>query len=137
MAKVECKVRVRYNEIGRQGMAHHAVYFNWFDMALEELIGLCGMSYKDIEDMGFLFAPLCDQCQYIHPAVYNDVLTVRLKVADLSSIKVKFDYEIFREKDATLVAAGKTTHVFVDARFKPHSIKKIVPRLYSALKELA
>ena len=75
MAKVECKVRVRYSEVGRQGFAYHAIYFNWFDIALEELIRTCGMSYKDIEDLGFLFAPVVDQCQYIHPAAYNDILT--------------------------------------------------------------
>ncbi len=53
MATVECRVRVRYSEVGRQGFAHHASYFNWFDMALEELIKICGMSYEDIEDLGF------------------------------------------------------------------------------------
>ena len=57
-------------------------------------------------------------------------------VSDISAIKVGFSYEIFREKDAVLIASGKTTHVFVDAQFKPHSIKKVVPLLYKALKSM-
>jgi len=136
MATVECKVRVRYSEVGRQGFAHHATYFNWFDMALEELIKVCGISYKDIEDLGFLFAPVVDQCKYIHPAKYNDILTIRLMVSDISSVTVKFSYEIFRERDAVLIASGKTTHVFVDAAFRPHSIKRVVPRLYATISDM-
>lgn len=136
MKNVECKIRVRYSEAGRQGYAHHANYFNWFDEALEALVGKCGMSYKDIEDLGYFLAPVTDQCKYIHPASYNDELTVRLTVTDISSIKVKFGYEIIREKDAKLIATGQSSHVFVDKSFRPHSIKKVIPALYVIIEEM-
>ena len=119
-----------------RGLHITAMYFNWFDMVLEELIKECGMSYKDVEDLGFMFAPVVDQCQFIHPAKYNDILTVRLTVAELSSIKVGFTYEVLREADAAIIASGKTMHIFVDAAFKPHAIKKVVPRLYNTLKAM-
>ncbi|MGE5494575.1 MAG: acyl-CoA thioesterase [Burkholderiales bacterium] len=136
MKTVECKIRVRYSEAGRQGYAHHANYFNWFDEALEELVKQCGMSYKEIEDLGYFLAPVSDRCKYFHPASYNDELTVRLTVADVSSIKVKFSYEILREKDAKIIATGHSTHVFVDRAFRPHSLKRIVPSLYAKLEEM-
>ncbi|MGI5849596.1 MAG: acyl-CoA thioesterase [Christensenellales bacterium] len=136
MKMIECKIRVRYSEVGRQGFAHHANYFNWFDIALEELIRKCGMSYKDIEDLGYFFAPITDKCKYIHPANYNDELTVRLTVSDLSSVKVKFIYKILREKDAKLIAMGQTDHVFVDKSFRPHSLQKVMPILYGMIKEM-
>ena len=136
METVECKIRVRYSEVGRQGFAHHSHYLNWFDIALEGLIKRFGMSYSEIEDVGYFLAPMVDQCRYIHPAQYNDELTVRLKVSDISSVKVKFLYEIFREKDAMLIAVGHTDHVFVDRNFKPQSLKKALPRLYEMLKNM-
>lgn len=135
MVSVDCKIRVRYSEVGRQGFAHHSNYFNWFDIALEELITHCGMSYKEIEDLGYFFAPLSDHCDYYHPALYGDDLTMRVTVADASSVKISFTYEIMREKDARLIAAGRTEHVFVDKNFRPHSLRKIVPRLYALLGE--
>ena len=136
MKTVESKFRVRYSEVGRQGLAHHANYFNWFDIGLEEIIRQCGMSYREIEDLGYFLAPISDECRYFHPAYYNDLLTVRVTVADLSSVKVKFSYEIIREKDAKHIASGVTDHVFVDKNFKPYSLKRVVPRLFDMLKDM-
>jgi len=136
MKTVECKIRVRYSEVGRQGLAHHARYLDWFDMGLEEIIRQCGLSYREVEDIGYFLAPTSDMCRYYHPAYYNDILTVRVSVADLSSVKVKFSYEIIREKDAKLIATGQTDHVFVDKNFKPYSLKRVLPRLYEMLKEM-
>ncbi len=136
MKTIECKIRVRYSEAGRQGYAHHANYFNWFDMALEELVQFCGLSYKDIEDLGYFLAPVTDKCTYYNPASYNDELTVRMSVLDISSIKVKFSYEIIREKDSKLIAVGQTTNVFIDKNFKPHSLKTAVPELYKKIEEM-
>jgi acyl-CoA thioester hydrolase len=137
MKDVECKIRVRYSEAGRQGYAHHANYLNWFDEALEALVKQCGMSYKEIEDLGYFLAPVTDTCKYFHPASYNDELTVRLTVTDISSIKVRFGYEIIREKDAKLIATGRSSHVFVDKSFRPHSLKKVIPALYSIIEDMA
>jgi acyl-CoA thioester hydrolase len=137
MKTVECKIRVRYSETGRQGYAHHTNFFNWFDIGLEEIIKICGSSYREIEDLGYFLVPISDSCKYYHPASYNDVLTIRVTVADLSSVKVKFSYEIIREKDSQLVATGQTDHVFVDKNFRPYSLKKVMPRLFALLKEMA
>lgn len=136
MKTVESKIRVRYSETGRQGYAHHANFFNWFDIALEEIIKLCGSSYGEIEELGYMLAPISDTCKFYHPASYNDDLTVRVNVADLSGVKIRFSYEVIREKDAMLVAKGTTDHVFVDKNFKPHSLKRIMPRLYAMLQEM-
>lgn len=136
MKAVESKVTVRYYEVGRQGFAHHSNYFNWFDVALEELIKKCGMSYAEIEDLGYFFATLSDKCKYYHPAVYGDELIVRLNVTDVSTIKVGFSYELIREKDATLIATGESSHVFVDKTFKPHPLKKVVPKLYNVIGDM-
>lgn len=136
MKTVECRIRVRYSEAGRQGYAHHANYFNWFDEALEELVKQCGASYKEIEDLGYFLAPVTDTCKYFHPASYNDELIVRLSVADVSSIKVKFNYEIIREKDAKIIATGHSSHVFVDRNFRPHSLNRVAPSLYTNLEEM-
>jgi acyl-CoA thioester hydrolase len=91
------------------------------------------MGYKEIEDLGYFFAPISDHCTYYHPALYNDELTIRVSVADASAVKIRFYYEVMREKDAKLIATGQTEHVFVDKSFKPHSLKRIVPRLYAMI----
>ena len=136
MKTVECKVRVRYGEVGRQGYAHHANYLDWFDTGLEAIIAQCDLSYKDIEEMGYFLAPISDTVYYLRPAYYNDVLTIRVAVADLSSVKIKFSYEVLREKDAVLIATGQTEHVFADKNFRPHSLKRVIPRLFTMLKNM-
>lgn len=136
MKTVECKIRVRYSETGSRGYAHHSSFFNWFDISLEEIVRLGGSSYGEIEELGYMLAPIADSCKYYHPASYNDELTIRVTVVDLSGIKIKFAYEVIREKDAQLVAKGTTEHVFVDKSFKPHSLKHIMPKLFSMLEDM-
>ncbi len=110
--------------------------FIWFDIAQEALLKDCGMTYKSIEDLGFLFVPLSSECEYKHPVFYGDKIVVRVSVTQLSVVKVSFAYEIIREKDVKTIALAKSSHVFVDSSFRPQSLKNTLPALYKKLDAL-
>ena len=50
----EVAIRVRYAETDRMGLLHHANYLVYFEQARTELLRAQGVSYKDLEDQGFL-----------------------------------------------------------------------------------
>ena len=50
----ETTIRVRYAETDRMGLLHHANYLVYFEQARTELLRQHGLSYKDLEDQGFL-----------------------------------------------------------------------------------
>ena len=64
--------------------------------------------------------------RYKSPAYYEDVLTVRTKVAEIRSRSIRFIYEIVRESDDTLIAEGETLHLVTDENRKV----KLIPEIY-------
>ena len=132
----ERMITVRYSETGRRGLAQHYAYYTWFDIALEGLMNECGMCYKDIEDLGYIFVTLSESCEYKNAAYYGDELIIRVKIENLSTIKIAFSYEVVRAKDCVLIASARSSNVFVDNNSRPHSLKKLLPELYKKLEEM-
>ena len=71
-----------------------------------------GLTYRDMEDQGFLLVLTKVEVRYRSPARYDDVLTIRTTVTRSTPIRVEHRYEVFR--DGTLLAEGATTLVCVD-----------------------
>lgn len=130
MQKAESKIRVRYSETGKMGFAHHANYFNWFDLAQEELLKSYGLSYYDIESLGYRFVPIHTSCDFKAPAYYDDLLTVRVIVKEIKGIRLSFQYEIVREKDTVLIAVGESAHLLLDKNMHVAMIKDALPQAY-------
>jgi acyl-CoA thioester hydrolase len=133
MQTVECKIKVRYSETGKMGFAHHANYFNWFDIAQEELLSQQGQSYNQIEALGYRFVPVHTSCDFKTPAYYDDCLTVRIRVKTVRGIRMSFGYEIVREKDTALIAVGESEHLLLDKNMKVAMIKTALPEIYAFL----
>ena len=136
MKTLDCKIKVRYSESGRRGLAQHSAYYNWFDMAQEALITSFDMSYKEIEDLGYIFVTLSEYCEYQCAAYYGEELTVRIKVDEVSTVRIMFSYEVIRQRDSKIIANASSNHVFVDNNFRPHSLKKVLPELYKKLESM-
>ena len=54
MLSGEVSIRVRYAETDRMGLLHHANYLVYFEQGRTELLRSCGLTYKELEDQGFL-----------------------------------------------------------------------------------
>jgi acyl-CoA thioester hydrolase len=103
----EITVRVRYAETDRMGLLHHANYLVYFEQARTELLRSQGLTYRDLEDAGFLLVLSKVEVRYKRPAFYDDVLTIRTTVARSTPVRIEHRYEVFR--DGTLLAEGATT----------------------------
>lgn len=108
----EITIRVRYAETDRMGLLHHANYLVYFEQGRTELLRAQGLSYRDIEDQGFLLVLTKVQVRYRSPARYDDLLTLRSTVMRTTSVKIEHRYELLR--DGMLLAEGETTLGCVD-----------------------
>ncbi|MFQ5876518.1 MAG: acyl-CoA thioesterase [Acidobacteriota bacterium] len=116
------RVRVRYPEVDRMGVAHHTVHLIWFEIGRTEWLRSHGLPYARIE-AGGIFLPVIEaRCAYHAPARYDDVLIVRSAVAASSRARVTFTYRVEREADGALLATGRTTHAAVDGRGRPRPL---------------
>jgi acyl-CoA thioester hydrolase len=108
----EISIRVRYAETDRMGLLHHANYLVYFEQARTELLRDQGLTYRDMEDKGFLLVLTKVEVRYKQPARYDDLLTIRTTVVRATPVRIEHKYEVFRENQ--LVAEGATTLACVD-----------------------
>lgn len=108
----EVTIRVRYAETDRMGLLHHANYLIYFEQGRTELLRQRGVSYRDVEDSGFLLVLTKAEVRYRLPARYDDLLTLRTIVQRVTPVRIEHRYELLR--DGTLLAEGSTTLACVD-----------------------
>ncbi len=126
----ESRLRVRYAETDQMGIVYHANYYVWFEVARADLLRSLGMTYKDMEQQGIIMPVIETRCRYKLPAMYDDALTIRAAVKELSYAKMAFSYTVVRDTDGSVLAEGETYHAFTNNNKKPLSLKKAMPSLY-------
>jgi acyl-CoA thioester hydrolase len=125
------RVRVRYAETDKMGVVYYANYFVWFEVGRTDMLRLEGWSYRDMEHDGFALPVIEAHCEYRQSARYDDELEIRTRGALLSPVRVRFDYEVMRQADAVLLAAGHTLHAALDAGGRPRRLPERVRRIFS------
>jgi acyl-CoA thioester hydrolase len=115
---VETRLRVRYSETDRMGIVYHGNYIVWFEIGRTEYCRAAGMPYRRMEDAGVLILVTSVACTFRRSARYDDPMTVRTRMTELTARGCAFRYEILGT-DGTLHAEGETRHVFADAAGRP------------------
>lgn len=133
----ETNIKVRYAETDQMGIVHHSNYYIWFEVGRTEYITFCGMTYREMEDHNVLIPLIESSCKYIEAAKYGDEVILKTYIEELSSVKVKFKYEVIRLPDMRILATGTTTHVFVDKNLKIINLKKKNFEIWKLIYELS
>ena len=114
MFSTETTVRVRYAETDRMNYVYYGNYASYFEVARVEALRSIGVSYKRIEEEGFLLPVYEYTVKYFKPAFYDDVLLIKTVIPVLPSVRIVFDYEIFNEA-AEKISEARTTLVFMSS----------------------
>jgi len=99
-------------------VVYYANYFVWFEIGRTDWLRETGQSYRDMEIDGLQLPVIEAHCEYRRPAKYDDDLEIRTSATVLTPVRIRFDYEIVRADDETLVV-GHTVHVALDPRGRP------------------
>lgn len=113
------EVRVRYGETDQMGVAYHAHYLVWCELARTEHMRGLGVRYRDLEDRGFKLAVAQASLRYAKSARYDDLLRVTTWLADVASRRVVFGYRIERPEDGALLCTAETALVSLDRNNRP------------------
>jgi acyl-CoA thioester hydrolase len=119
----DAEIRVRYAETDQMGVVYHSNYFVWFEIGRVELCRQLGFEYKQMEteDDSFIVVAKAS-CRYKRPARFDDLLTIRTRVADSQRRMIRFAYEVFNQSSGELLATGETLHVICDRLGRPRSL---------------
>ena len=113
MYSFETKLRVRYGETDQMRFVYYGVYAQYYEVGRVELLRSIGISYKEIEEMGYALPVVSLNINYKNPAYYDDKLTIRTIIKKLPSAKIIFDYETYNEQ-GNLLNTGEVVLVFLD-----------------------
>jgi len=112
----ETRIRVRYAETDRMNVVYHGNYAQYFEVARAEAIRQLGFTYKGMEALG-TYMPIVElQCKFLRPAHYDDLLTVKVILKELSSgHRIDFHHEVYNEA-GRLLATGLVVLYFMNAK---------------------
>ncbi|MFA5297058.1 MAG: thioesterase family protein [Lutibacter sp.] len=122
----EIQFRVRYGETDQMGFVYHGNYAQYFEMGRTEWLRKLGITYKKMEETGIMLPMINLNVNYIKPAKYDDLLTLKTTLIKMPSAKIEFSYEIYNEENELLTTAN-TTLVFVNMETnRPTRVPKYV-----------
>lgn len=113
----DIQIRVRYAETDQMGFVYYGNYATYFEVARVESFRALGFSYRSMEESGVMMPVLEYKSKYIRPAVYDDLLTIKIYIKELPSTRIKFDYEIYNA-EGILLNISETSLVFVNSGTK-------------------
>lgn len=96
------------------GIVHHANYLAWFEIGRTDLCRVTGITYREIEEQGFLLVVTEITCRYRVPYTYDDEVLIETYVAGAGARMLKFGYDLRDARGETLHANGWSSHLWVD-----------------------
>ncbi len=120
----EIDVRVRYQETDAQGRLHHANYLTYFEMGRTELLRAAGISYRQLEDEGWLLVVAEMNCKYYKGACYDDLLRLRTSLIEARGARVVNKYEVFLSDE--LIAEGESVLACINRQGRVCRLPKVL-----------
>ena len=106
------EVHSRWNDNDVYGHINNAVYYSFFDTAVNRQ----GIEHHvlDLQNSKEIGLVVETQCQYFAPIVYPDAIHVGLKVVHLGNSSAKYEVAIFKNNEDVACAMGYFVHVYID-----------------------
>jgi acyl-CoA thioester hydrolase len=113
MYVAETQVRVRYAETDQMGYAYYGNYATYYEVGRVEALRQLSFQYKEMEENGIMM-PVTDlKCKFLKPARYDELITIRVIIKALPSVRMYFYYEVL-DADGNKLNEGETTLVFIN-----------------------
>lgn len=112
-------IATRWMDNDAYGHVNNAVYYSWFDTAVNAyLIEQGALDIQAGETIGLVIET---QCNYFAPLAFPQTVDVGIRVARLGTSSVRYEVGIFGASDMS-AAKGHFVHVYVD-----HATRRPVP----------
>lgn len=113
--KYTTQLRVRYGETDQMGYCYYGNYAQYFEVGRVEALRSLGLSYKSLEEEGYMLPVSEFSVNYKIPALYDDLLTIVTIITKIEGARLFFNYRIDNEEGKT-IATASTTLVFVSKK---------------------
>ena len=128
--------KINYYETDSMQIVHHSNYIRYMEEARTFALSEVGLPYSQMETEGVLIPVLAVNCLYKHPARYEDVICIDVKVKEYTGVKIIMEYEITHKETGRVLLTGESKHCFTDVNLKPISLKKTRPDMHEMMIKL-
>ena len=111
------EILVRFAETDAQGIAHHASFVVWLEVARVAYLSEHAGGYLAIQAQGLEALTTAVDVRYHRAAYFDDRLRIWARCVDIRGARFRYEYAIERPRSdgtAELVAEGSTAHATVD-----------------------
>ncbi len=128
------EIRVRFGETDPYGVAYFAAVLDYFKRGMDEFLRSRGVSpdavYRN-RSRGYGFPVVATSCRYRSPVRFDDLLTLRTRVARIEEKGATFAFALFRTEAGkdVLAAEGRIACRSIDASWKPIPIPRELRKL--------
>lgn len=107
-------VRIRYAETDQMDIVYYGNYAQYFEVGRTECIRELGFTYKKMEEMGIRMPVVWMEAQFLRPAHYDDLITIKTILKELpEKHEITFYTEVYNEHKK-LLTRGKVALFFID-----------------------
>ena len=131
--EAETRIITRYSETDQMGIIHHSNYAVWFEAGRTDFFKKIGFSYKEIEGRGILLPLYEMNCKFKSPARYEDEITIKTSLKEITKVRVIFSYKVINDLDGKLLSLGETMHGWTNRDLKLINAEKTIPEVYYLL----
>ncbi|HBL77602.1 MAG: thioesterase [Bacteroidetes bacterium GWF2_42_66] len=105
--------RVMYPDTDQMGTVHHSNYVKYYETARWELFRSIGISYRSVEDAGYMLPVTRMNFHFLKTTHYDALLTVKTTLKAIKGVRIWFAYELYNEQNE-LINKAETELAFVN-----------------------
>ncbi len=125
-----CENRVLYGDTDSGGVVYYGNYLRYFEIGRTELMRQEGISYKSLEEDGYILPVVESYSRYKSSAYYDDLIQIKTSLAYIKRVSCRFNYKIYRKSDQKMLVKGFTIHAVVNQSGK---LTKMPEHLFEVL----
>ena len=114
--------RIYYHDTDAGGVVYYGRYLAFLEESRTELLDRTGLTVKDLNDKGYLFAVRKCTITYKAPARYGDVILCDAKVIKMTAAQLIFEQKIHNKTTGQLLVEAEVSLACLTLEFKPQEL---------------
>jgi len=112
------QLRVRYADTDQMHYVYNGKYIEYFEVGRTEMIREQNLTYKTIEENGYLMPVNSVFIKYKTPAHYDELLEIETRIEKLPGLKVHLDHTIKSTVRDVIICEGYVELIFINSETK-------------------
>jgi len=95
-------------------VVYYAKFLNWFEVGRMDLLRGLGLPFGEWQKRGFNIPVVQAHADYRSPALFDDEVLIKTRVANVGNSSIKFENEVYRLPQMQLLCTGHTVHALTN-----------------------